>query len=132
MSRSWFAATLATLALIGRRVQRRATSPARARPAGRRSCGNGAITDLGHLGNRGASPQAINNAGQIVGSSYTTEVGRLGLLVHAFLWESYAKDINDAGVVVGTMRAPGGVGNYRAYIYADGVVTNLNNLIPVG
>ncbi len=47
-------------------------------------------------------------------------------------WESYAADINDSGVVVGTMRAAGGFSNYHAYIYADGVVTNLNSLIPSG
>jgi len=156
---------------------------------------NGVITDLGHLGNGGTSASAINNAGQVVGSSRSTLWSELlGPIPHAFLWqngvmtdlgvlpgdedsgaaainnygqivgssgrtdpetyestyrsflyengtmtalpvpswESYAGDINDSGVVVGTMRAPGGVGNYRAYIYADGVVTNLNNLIPSG
>jgi chitinase len=30
------------------------------------------------------------------------------------------------------MRAAGGFGSYHAYIYADGVVTNLNSLIPAG
>ena len=30
------------------------------------------------------------------------------------------------------MRAGGGFSNYHAYIYADGVVTNLNSLIPAG
>ena len=155
---------------------------------------HGVLTDLGRLGNWGTTPSAINNAGQVVGSSTSTVVTALGPMPHAFLWqngtmtdlgvlpgqedsaasainnlgqivgssgrmdpdtyevnsqsfiyengamtalpvpswETYAADINDAGVVVGTMRAPGGVGNYRAYIYADGVATNLNSLIPAG
>jgi probable HAF family extracellular repeat protein len=47
-------------------------------------------------------------------------------------WESYAGDINDSGHVVGTMRAGGGVSKFHAYVYADGVATNLNSLIPSG
>ena len=153
---------------------------------------NGVFTSLGQLGPGGASPSAINNSAQIVGSSYIAQQGPEGVpFTHAFLWqngvmtdlgtlaanedsgatginnlgqivgwssftdpdtyettsrsflyqggvttvlpvpsaESYASDINDSGVVVGTMRAPGGVGNYRAYVYADGVATNLNSLL---
>jgi probable HAF family extracellular repeat protein len=43
---------------------------------------DGAITDLGTLGGRTATANAINNHGQIVGSS-TTRRGR----THAFLWQ---------------------------------------------
>ncbi len=46
--------------------------------------------------------------------------------------ESYAGDINDAGVVVGTMRAGGGFSNWHAYIFADGVVTDLNSRLQPG
>ena len=46
--------------------------------------------------------------------------------------ESYAGDINDAGVVVGTMRAGGGFSKWHAYIYADGVVTDLNSRLQPG
>jgi hypothetical protein len=46
--------------------------------------------------------------------------------------EAYAGDINDAGVVVGSMRAGGGVSNFHGWVYIDGVVTNLNTLIPAG
>ena len=46
--------------------------------------------------------------------------------------DSYAGDINDGGVIVGTMRAGGGVSKWHAWIYADGVVTNLNTRIPAG
>jgi probable HAF family extracellular repeat protein len=46
--------------------------------------------------------------------------------------EAFAGDINDAGVVVGTMRAGGAVSPWHAWIYADGVVTNLNSLVAPG
>jgi hypothetical protein len=47
-------------------------------------------------------------------------------------WEAYAGDINDAGVVVGSMRAGGGFSHWHAWVYMDGVVTNLNTLVPAG
>ena len=107
---------------------------------------NGVMTDLGVLpGEEDSGASAINNLGQIVGSSGRIDPETYEVTSRSFIYqdgvmtalpvpssESYAGDINDSGVVVGTMRAPGGVGNYRAYIYADGVVTNLNNLIPPG
>jgi probable HAF family extracellular repeat protein len=46
--------------------------------------------------------------------------------------ESFAGDINDAGDVVGTMRAGGAVTPWHAWIYKDGVVTNLNSVKPTG
>ena len=44
--------------------------------------------------------------------------------------EAYAGDINESGVVVGSMRAGGGFSNFHAFIHADGVTYNLNSLIP--
>jgi probable HAF family extracellular repeat protein len=107
---------------------------------------NGVMTDLGVLpGDDESGAGAINSFGQIVGSSGHTDPQTYEVTSRAFLydggvmtalpvpsWESYAGDINDSGVVVGTMRAAGGFSNYHAYIYAGGVVTNLNNLIPSG
>ena len=107
---------------------------------------NGVMTDLGVLpGDDESGAGAINSFGQIVGSSGHTDPQTYEITSRAFLydagvmtalpvpsWESYAGDINDSGIVVGTMRAAGGYSNYHAYIYADGVVTNLNNLIPSG
>lgn len=152
---------------------------------------NGVLTGLGQLGGGGSTGADINNAGQIVGSSYTTDPTPLGPMQHAFLWqngvmndlgllpgdedsgaaainafgqivgssgrtdpetyestyraflyqngtmaplpvpspESFAGDINDSGVVVGTMRTPGGIGRFQAFVYADGVATNLNSLL---
>jgi probable HAF family extracellular repeat protein len=147
---------------------------------------NGSRTDLGHLGLGTTRPADINNVGQVVGTSSTTDG-----LGHAFLWENgaitdlgvvegdhesaasainangvivgtsgridesyqqrpfiyengamraipvqsseaYATDINDAGVVVGIMRTGGTISPYHAWIYVDGVVTNLNSLISSG
>jgi probable HAF family extracellular repeat protein len=153
-----------------------------------------ARTPLGHLGGGSSFPNDINNAGQVVGSSYTRIVDGVEQVEHAFLWqngvmtdlgvlpddaesaaaainsfgvvvgsssrvnmttfqETYrpfiyengamtpipvpsvdaqAADINDSGVVVGTMKASGGLSNNHAWVYQDGVVTNLNSLVVPG
>jgi probable HAF family extracellular repeat protein len=107
---------------------------------------NGVMTDLGVLpGEEDSGAGAINNLGQIVGSSGRTDPVSYEVTSRSFLydggvmtalpvpsWQSYAGDINDSGVIVGTMRAAGGYSNFHAYIYADGVVRNLNSLIPAG
>ena len=107
---------------------------------------NGVMTDLGLLtGDDDGSAQAINNLGQIVGASGRTDPETYESTYRAFIYsngsmtpvpvpspEAYASDINDAGVVVGTMRAGGAVTKYHGWIYADGTVTNLNTLIAAG
>jgi probable HAF family extracellular repeat protein len=107
---------------------------------------NGVMTDLGLLpGDEDGGAAAINNLGQIVGSSGRTDPDTYESFYRAFLysngvmtalpvpsWEAYAGDINDAGVVVGSMRAGGGFSNFHGWVYIDGVVTNLNTLIPAG
>ena len=83
----------------------------------------GKKTDIGTLGGKQSFAVAINNRGQVVGSSYTTN----GTL-HAFVWEngdttdlgrsgegpskSNAVAINDKGQIVGYSQtgAPGGGG----------------------
>ena len=107
---------------------------------------NGVMTDLGVLpGDEDSGASAINNVGQIVGSSGRTDPETYETFYRPFIYENGAMrpvpvpssdsnggDINDAGVVVGTMRAGGAVSPHHAFIYADGVVTNLNSLIPAG
>jgi probable HAF family extracellular repeat protein len=107
---------------------------------------NGVMTDLGVLpGKEDSGASAINDLGQIVGSSGTMDPETYEITSQSFLYESgqmtalpvpssesYAADINDAGMVVGTMRAGGGFSKWHAYIYADGVVTDLNSRLQPG
>jgi probable HAF family extracellular repeat protein len=107
---------------------------------------NGGMTDLGLLeGSEDGGAAAINSAGVIVGSSGRTDPETYESFYRAFIYsngamtalpvpssEAYAGDINDEGVVVGSMRAAGGFSNFHGWIYVDGVVTNLNALIPSG
>src|SRR5687768_11222577 len=107
---------------------------------------NGAMVDLGLLdaADEDSIANAINANGVIVGTS-----GRLddntGVDYRAFVYENgamraipvpsfeaYGIDLNDAGVVVGIMRTSGAGPAYHAWIFADGLVTNLNSLIPSG
>jgi probable HAF family extracellular repeat protein len=107
---------------------------------------SGVMTDLGLLaGDEDGGASAINNFSQIVGSSGRTDPDTYETFYKAFLYsggvmtalpvpssDAYAGDINDAGVVVGTMRAAGGFSKWHGWVYVDGVVTNLNTLIPAG
>lgn len=92
---------------------------------------------LGDTGNSSAS--AINNVGQVVGSSW----GQDRLETNAVLWQdghvnylgslsgaSAARDINDAGQVVGSSLGLGGtdVAHYRATLWQGGRITELPRL----
>jgi probable HAF family extracellular repeat protein len=105
---------------------------------------NDAITDLGVLpGDEDSSAVAINTFGDIVGSSGRTDPDTYESTYRPFLYsggmmtaiqmpstESYASDINDSRAIVGTMRAAGGFSKFHAFMYVDGVVTDLNTVIP--
>ena len=98
----------------------------------------GTMTTLGNLGGTYSCATAINAIGQIVGNSTTA-----GSNYHALLYsggsmsdlgtlpgctQSYATGINASGQIVGYATAPG-TGYSPAFLYSNGSMTNLNNLI---
>jgi len=103
------------------------------------------MKDLGLLpGDEEAGATSINSLGNIVGSSGRTDPDTYETQYRPFLYsggvmtqipvpsfDAYAGDINDHGVVVGTMRAGGGFSKHHGWIFQDGVATNLNTrLLP--
>jgi probable HAF family extracellular repeat protein len=103
----------------------------------------GEMTDVGDLGGAESVAFDINEAGQVVGLSYTAS-GQ----VHAFLWMleagmidlgtlggaySLAYAINDAGQVVGYSYTAGGsygYGSYHAFLWTPGA--GMIDLVPLG
>ncbi|TMH79975.1 MAG: DUF3466 family protein [Betaproteobacteria bacterium] len=105
--------------------------------------------DLHNLGGHGwNTPAAINNRGVVVGfANQPNDVsnGSLAFLPEAFLWTreggiqglhtlpgdavSEATDINDAGQVVGVSYGGTDFSNPRAFIYQNGMMTPLNQLL---
>ena len=102
---------------------------------------NGAMTDLGTLASSAlvSVAYAINNAGTVVGYSYTANNGSQ----HAFSYSggvmtdlgtlggpaSFAYAINNAGAIVGMAQdaSPSG----HAFIYASGKMADLNTLVDL-
>jgi probable HAF family extracellular repeat protein len=96
----------------------------------------GSIEYLTDLGGGLADVADINDLGQVVGYSQTAEG-----VEHACLWNSptaldlgslgatasRAHAINNLGQIVGYIWDEG---NYRAFVYGDGQMHNLNDLIP--
>jgi probable HAF family extracellular repeat protein len=96
---------------------------------------NGMQDLLGPLGIQDSAATAINDAGQIVGEAngqaFFYDQGKLthlGWLDDMFPL-SIASSLNDAGVVVGSAPVRGHV-SYHGFVYADGVLTDLNELVP--
>ncbi len=105
---------------------------------------SGAVTDLGNLGGTGAfngiQAFSVNNLGQVVG--YSDLAGDTAF--HGFLWTvktgmqdlgtlpgdsfSVAITVNDSGQVVGD--SLDSKFNSRAYLWQNGVMTELNTLVP--
>ena len=112
---------------------------------------DGQPIDLGNIGGHGwNTPTFINNHGQVVGfanASGDLVNGQLALKFHAFLWTkdrgmrdlgtlpgdaiSEALGINEAGQVVGVSFGAG-FSHPRAFLWQNGVMTDLNTLIPAG
>jgi len=110
---------------------------------------DGRPINLGNIGGHGwNTPTSINNKGQIVGFANVSgdlKNGQLAANFHAFLWTeakgmtdlgtlpgdsiSEALGINDEGQIVGVSYAAG-FSSARAFLYQDGVMTDLNTLIP--
>jgi probable HAF family extracellular repeat protein len=108
----------------------------------------GQATDLGNLGGTQFTlPFAISSRGQVVGQSDL----RGDVVFHGFLWQkvdtwqkglmtdlgvlpgdvaSFAFGLNDLGQVVGGSLDPNG--NFRAYLWQNGVMTDLNTLVKPG
>ena len=97
------------------------------------------VVDLGTLGGSASAGNAINNAGQVVGYSFTT--GDNYIDIHAFLYSggvmsdlgtlggssSQGYAINNAGQVAGRSGTTGNVGAH-AFLYSGGVMSDLGTL----
>jgi len=107
---------------------------------------NGTPTNIGNLGGVAwNTPTAINNRGVAVGFSDLPGDSAASPNYHAFIWTtgggmtdlgtlpgdnlSIAWGINERGQVVGQSI---GAGGSRAFIWQDGVMTDLNALVPQG
>ena len=101
---------------------------------------SGAMTGLGTLGGADSYAFAVNDAGEVVGSAETAA----GYL-NAFAWsggamrdlgtlggsQSYAYGVNDSGVAVGYSWLAGNT-ETDAWVLLNGVMTDLNSLLPPG
>jgi len=110
---------------------------------------NGKTTDMGNIGGAAwNTPMAINQNGVVVGFANVQPGG--GLLAHAFIWtrsggmrdlgtlsgqgadaQSQALGINDQGQVVG-LSCTAGFASCQAFLWQNGVMTNLNSLVAPG
>lgn len=92
------------------------------------------INDLGQV--VGASRAYIENSSEVARAflwSENTGLTNLGILSDDPDSESFASDINNLGQVVGTSQLESGdFGPYHAFLWEDGVMMDLNNLVVDG
>jgi len=103
---------------------------------------NGAARDLGTLGGTFSLVEAVNNQGQVVGTSGVDSSTTPWSGGHAFLWQdgvitdlgtfggasSQATAINDKGQVVGTSALDST--SSHAFLWQDGAMTDLGSFSP--
>jgi probable HAF family extracellular repeat protein len=104
----------------------------------------GVMRDLGTLGGSRSAANGINNTDKVVGFSLMSDdAAGHAFLGHAFLYsggqmsdlgtlggsDSNAFDISDADKVVG-ISSTSDAFTYHAFLYSDGVMRDLNSLIP--
>src|SRR6266850_1100160 len=96
------------------------------------------LQDVGTFGGTFSSAFKVNDAGQVIGAATTAN----DIETHAFLYtggalldlgtfggvHTYPSDINNRGQVVGS--SEGTDGNSRAFLWQNGVLTDLNSLVP--
>ena len=105
---------------------------------------NGQATDIDSGNRYGSEAVGDNSSGQVVGWKHTG----LGSQFHAFLWtaagglqdletledgdyNSDARAVNDVGQIVGASDTwVGSEKTYRAFVYENGAMTNLETLVP--
>jgi len=102
---------------------------------------DGTVHDLRTLGGNVSEARGINSSGQIVGYSLTGAGDPSGVNA-AFVFDgatlhnlnldwSSANDINDRGQIVGEMRFTPGVDLLHAFLFDQGVATDLGSLPPL-
>jgi probable HAF family extracellular repeat protein len=109
---------------------------------------NGVMTDLGVLGHNPFSGPTfsiaydVNNANQVVGASTTADghvspflydhgaMRDLGILDGGA--DGLALALNDAGQVVGYFTTDSTASQTHAFLFSDGVMRDLNDLVPAG
>lgn len=92
---------------------------------------NGAMTDVETLGGTASFGYGINDAGQITGDSnsraFIYSNGAMTLIGNLGGGASYGYDINNLGQVTGSAYTANH--SLNAFLFSDGVMTNLNTLI---
>jgi probable HAF family extracellular repeat protein len=92
------------------------------------------FNDIGTLGGASSVAWRVNDSGTVVGTSDTAGLSQgfayTGGVMSALAGTRTASDINSAGLITGTAMLDNDMGESvgRAYIYNNGVLTNLGNL----